>query len=128
MIHIDNISKESFNQLKVCIKLIKEETRNKPYKKVIVFTDDVKTINDNLNSILNLNNINIQLQVVPINYKEQFIGKILRDTIVLEIQMLFNLFRVDFKEKTSYIKYNNFEKLMEVKTKIYEPIIEGDIS
>lgn len=127
MIHINNISEETFNKLKICSKLIKEESKNKPLNEVIVFTDDVKTIKHNLEYIFDLNNINIKLQVVPTSYKENYMGKILDTTAILDIQILFNLFRLDFVDKTSYIKYDPYDKLMEVRTKIYESIIEGEI-
>lgn len=125
MININELSETSLNKLKVCTRLIENQILDYGCNKIIVFTDEVEIIGNSLKRILNMCGIYINLYVLPFPDREKYKDKISEDTIVLEIFELFNLYRVTFLNATSYIVYNESDKFIEVRTKIYESIFEG---
>ncbi len=127
MIHINKISETSLNKLKVCTRLIENEFLDNVYNEIVVFTDEVEIIRFNLKRILNICGIYINLQILPFSDKLNYKNKISENTIIFEIIECFGLYKLNFLDKTSYLKYNSSDDFIEVKTKIYDSIIEGEI-
>lgn len=125
MININELSETSLNKLKVCTRLIENQILDYGCNKIIFFTDEVEIIGNSLKRILNMCGIYINLYVLPFSDRVKYKDKISEDTIVLEIFDLFNLYRITFLNTTSYIIYNESDKFIEVRTKIYEPIFDG---
>ncbi len=128
MINLNNIDKNSYHMIQACFNLIQEETKNYKYKKIIVFTDEVEIIKNKLNYVFNLNNINVNNYIIlPLSYKIRYENIVFEDTIIFEIIEYFGLYKLHFLDKTSYVKYNSSDDFIEVITKIYDYIIEGEI-
>ncbi len=128
MIYINKIDENSYHKLRVCSELILKEIENFDYKEIVVFTDEVKIINLNLDYIFNFNGIKINYIVLPIDYKIKNKNELFQDTIILEIILHYELYKLNFINKTSYEKQHESGNFIEVKTKTYEPIIEGVIA
>ena len=128
MINLNNIDKNSYHIIQACFNLIKKETKNYKYKTIIVFTDEVEIIKNKLTYVFNLNNINVNnYTILPLYYKIRYENIVFEDTIIFEIIEYFGLYKLHFLDKTSYVKYNSSDDFIEVITKIYDYIIEGEI-
>lgn len=128
MINLNNIDKNSYHIIQACFNLIQKETKNYKYKTIIVFTDEVEIVKNKLNYVFNLNNINVNNYIIlPLSYKIRYKNIVFEDTIIFEMIECFGLYKLQFLDKTSYVKYNSADDFIEVKTKIYDYIIEGEI-
>lgn len=125
MIYINNLDETSYKKLQVCANLIEEKIENYNCKEIIVFTDEVEIIRDNLKKIFNICGICINIQILPFFDRIKYKDKISEDTIVLEIHELFNIYRIRYLNEISSITYNHYINFIEVRTKIYEPILDG---
>ncbi len=128
MINLNNIDKNSYHIIQACFNLIQKETKNYKYKTIIVFTDEVEIIKNKLTYVFNLNNINVNnYTILPLSYKIRYENIVFEDTIIFEIIECFGLYKLHFLDKTSYVKYNSSDDFIEVITRIYDYIIEGEI-
>lgn len=128
MINLNNIDKNSYHIIQTCFNLIQKETKNYKYKTIIVFTDEVEIVKNKLTYVFNLNNINVNnYTILPLSYKIRYKNIVFEDTVIFEIIECFGLYKLQFLDKTSYVKYNSADDFIEVKTKIYDYIIEGEI-
>ena len=128
MINLNNIDKNSYHIIQACFNLIQKETKNYKYKTIIVFTDEVEIVKNKLTYVFNLNNINVNnYTILPLSYKIRYKNIVFEDTVIFEIIECFGLYKLQFLDKTSYVKYNSADDFIEVKTKIYDYIIEGEI-
>ena len=128
MINLNNIDKNSYHIIQACFNLIQKETKNYKYKTIIVFTDEVEIVKNKLTYVFNLNNINVNnYTILPLSYKIRYKNIVFEDTVIFEIIECFGLYKLQFLDKTSYVKYNSADDFIEVKTKIYDYIIEREI-